>query len=52
MSGIIYRLCHKEKWKVVDSEGKTLETFRGKLAAMFWKSKNEIFKDELEVLPL
>ena len=42
----------KDRWKVVDTTGRILETFRTKLSARDWLVKNELYSGELQIAPL
>jgi len=47
-----YQKRNAKKWKVINSEGKTLETFRTKPTAIVWKRKNELWFGEFSVVPI
>lgn len=48
----LWKKQNKTKWKVLDADGKVLETFRTKPTAMVWKRKHELWLNEYSVVPI
>ncbi len=48
----VWRKQNVEKWKVIDAEGNTLETFRTKPTAIKWQRDHELWLNEFSVVSI